>query len=147
MDQKEKVTVTNYEGIDPYTLPQPPTVSKSKKKDGYVYDCSPCEICGYATAVVFFFLTLILGIVFIALTAVGKENTSSSDCDCTGYTPSMGYGLGASYLIEVGLLVVLLVFLLVMTNTKTEDIRRLFFAFSIFTVVLVILKVFSGSSP
>ena len=147
MDQ-EKATVViskgvapNYNEIDPSSLPQPPTVSK-KKDHRYVYDCSPCDICGYVTAVVLFLLTLILGIVVIVLTAVGQENTSSSegDCDCTDFTPSMGYGLGACLLLEVGMLVFLLIFLLVITNTKTEHIEKLFIAFSVFTVMLIILN-------
>ena len=43
-------------------------------------------------------------------------------------------------LLEVGMLVILLIFLLVITNTKTKHIEKLFFAFSLFTVMLIILN-------
>ena len=129
---------------------KPPTVSK--KKDNYVYDCSPCDICGYVTAVVIFLVTLILGIVFIVLAAVGQENTSSdeSNCDCTDFTPSMGYGLGASLLLEVGMLVMLFVFVCVISLTKTDHIEKLFYVFSFFTAILIILNgclLYTSPSP
>jgi hypothetical protein len=139
MDQ-EKAAEIDYEGVDPLSLPQPPTVSK--KKDNYVYDCSPCDICGYVTAVVIFLVTLILGIVSIVLTAVGQENTTSDekDCDCTEYTPSMGYGLGSALLLEVGMLVILFVFVCVMALTKTDHIEKLFMVFSLVISMLIILN-------
>ena len=128
--------------IDPLSLPQPPTISSKADKDGYVYDCSPCDICGYVSAVILFLLTLILGIVCIVLTAVGQENTSSEerDCDCTEFTPSMGYGLGASQLLEVGMLVICFVFLCVSVLTKRDDLQKLFLAFIIFTFMLIVLN-------
>lgn len=112
----------------------------SKKKDKYVYDCSPTFICGFVTTIVIFLLTLILGIVFLVLTAVGQENTSNDDCDCTDFTPSMGYGLGASLLLEVGMLVIVFVFLCIITLTKSDHIEKLMYAFSIFTFGLIILN-------
>ena len=112
----------------------------STRKDKYVYDCSPTTICGYVTAIVIFLLTLILGIVFLVLTAVGQENTSNNDCDCTDFTPSMGYGLGASLLLEVGMLVIVFVFACIITLTKSDHIEKLFYAFSIFTLGLIILN-------
>lgn len=120
------------------SLPQPP--ADSTKKDRYVYDCSPGEICVFVTIIVLFLLTLILGIVFLVLTAVGQENTSNSDCDCTSFTPSMGYGLGATLLVEVALLVTVFVFACVITLTKSDDTEKLFNAFSIFTFGLIILN-------
>ena len=140
-------TETDYKGIDANsdlpntsTIPEPHT--QFKKKDKYVYDCSCGEICGYVTAVVIFLLTLVFGIVFIVLTAVGKENTSSSekDCDCTQFTPSIGYGLGASLLLEVGMLVVLIVFVAVISLTKKNDTEKIFLAFSIFLCALITLN-------
>ena len=50
---------------------------------------------------------------FIVLTAVGQENSSENDCDCAQFTPSIGYGLGASLLLEVGMLVVVFMFIII----------------------------------
>ena len=57
-------------------------------------------------------LSLTFAIAFIILTAVGKKNISTYDrdhdidkmCDCTLFTPSLGYGFGGSLFIELGLI-------------------------------------------
>ena len=75
-------------------------------------------------------LSLIFAIVFIILTAVGKENISTYDgahsldkrCDCTLFTPSLGYGLAASLFIEVGLIALVLVFAILAFLCKTEKL-------------------------
>ena len=86
-------------------LINPPTIN-NKKEEKYIYDCSCCECVGYMTVVITVLLTLVFGILFMVLTAVGGENTSSREknCHCKLFTRELGYGLGISLLLEVGML-------------------------------------------
>ena len=122
--------------------PLPPTAC-AKKKDKYVYDCSPCDICGYSTVVVIILLTLIFGILFIVLTAVGKQNTKSTSeggCDCTLYSPSMGYGLGVSLLLEIGMMMVMFIFISVISLTKNSSTEKVCYGFCVFFGFLLIIN-------
>ena len=123
------------------TSNEPPTVS-TKKKDNYVYDCKCCDIIGYLTVIVTLLLNLIFGIVFIVLTAIGKENVHSREknCDCTQYTPSMGNGLGASLLLELAMMVLWFVLYAIAELTKNKSLEKSLVASSIFVFCLLALN-------
>lgn len=138
MDQEEPKT-THYTPfqenvIQPsITSEEQPAISEQqpaddKKKDNTLY-CTCCEYVGYGTLITNTLLTLIFGILFIILTAVGEQNISLHDddmrCDCTLFAPSVGHGLGVSLLIEVGLLVGVLIFGLVAFSFKNEAIMKI----------------------
>ena len=76
--------------------------------------CANASCVNGGVLIVSTLLSLIFGIIFVVLTAVGKENTSSHEednrCDCTLFTPSLGYGMAASLFIEVGIILAVLVF-------------------------------------
>ena len=109
MDSGSPYTVVRGTGENNLTtVIDPPTVNK-KKKDNYVWDFSCCECAGYLTGILIELTTLIFGILFIVLSAVGGENISNRDCHCTLFTRSLGHGLGISLLLEIGMLFAVLV--------------------------------------
>lgn len=104
-------------------------LTDGKKGDNVTVDCTCCEYLGYGTIITNTLLTLIFGILFIILTAVGKQNVSIHDgdtrCDCTLFAPSVGHGLGVSLLIEVGLLVGVSIFGIVAFLLKNDAIIKI----------------------
>ena len=124
MDQKESkethytpcYTEQNHQSSSaPTTSDQPvvvPSEQPQNEKDEEVKTDNKCTCCawlGYVAVITYTVLTLIFGILFIVLTAVGKENISihkgSTHCSCELFVPAVGYLLGVIQLIEVGLLV------------------------------------------
>lgn len=72
-------------------------------------------------------LTLTIAITIVVLTAIGKKNINiptydEGACDCTPFTLSIGYGLGGSLFVELGLIAATFVF--IMVGTLVEDMCR-----------------------
>ena len=134
MDEESKETRYKPEQLSivtSYYQPAVPCEQPQSEKEEELKANSKCSCCvwlGFVAVITYTVLALIFGILFIVLTAIGKENISlhegSKYCNCELFAPSVGYGLGLTLLIEVGLEVsIIIIFILASIG---EALKKLF---------------------